>query len=199
MNSLLRKILLVVALLLVSCSVTYAEQTDTVAPEASAFPDGSVIRLRGSPHRYFVRGGKKWPISGLFTFQELGVKHSAVKTVDAETLSSLKDGEKIKISPPRIDEMFDMHEHFRVGGNMKAYLQVAKKLGIAKTVFVPTGSGPDNAGYKENMAALLKEQKKHPSSVIAFCTVDEADPKAPEVFSNCINEGGQGLKLIGGH
>lgn len=100
---------------------------------------------------------------------------------------------------PKIKGVFDMHEHFRAGGNMKLYLQIAKKLGIGKSVFVPTGMGPDNAGYKEHMAALLKEQKKHPRRIIAFCTIDEADPEAPTIFKKCLDDGGKGLKLLGGH
>lgn len=82
---------------------------------------------------------------------------------------------------------------------MNLYLQVAKKLGISKTIFLPTGNAPDNAGYKEHMAALLKEQKKHPGRIIAFCTIDEADPEAPKIFEKCLDDGGRGLKILGGH
>ncbi len=100
---------------------------------------------------------------------------------------------------PQIKGSFDMHEHFRVNGNMGLYLKVARGLGIKKTVFVPTGNTPDNAGYKEHMAALLEEQKKYPDRIIAFCSIDEADLDAPKIFEKCLNEGGKGLKIIGGH
>jgi predicted TIM-barrel fold metal-dependent hydrolase len=35
--------------------------------------------------------------------------------------------------------------------------------------------------------------------VIPFCTIDEADPNAAELFEQYILEGAKGLKLIGGH
>lgn len=94
---------------------------------------------------------------------------------------------------------FDMHEHFRAGGNIKLYLYVAKKLGITKTIFVPTGSAPDNGGYKKHMAALLKKQKLYSKRVIVFCTVDDEDALAPQIFEKCLESGGRGLKLINGH
>ncbi|MBI2453632.1 amidohydrolase family protein [Candidatus Peregrinibacteria bacterium] len=95
--------------------------------------------------------------------------------------------------------IYDMHEHFRKSGSMDTYLRSARQLGVRKTVFVPTGIGPDNGGYKEHMKALLEARQKHPSSVIAFCTVDEADPAAPSIFEACLKKGGKGLKLLVGH
>lgn len=101
--------------------------------------------------------------------------------------------------PFQTNAIFDMHEHFREGGKMGVYLKVAKKLGITHSVFVPTGSAPDNGGYEKHMAALLKEQRRHRKSVIAFCTVDDEDPKSAEIFENCLKKGGKGLKLLNGH
>lgn len=95
--------------------------------------------------------------------------------------------------------IIDAHEHYWKGGNMSLYLQVARSLGISKSIFVPTGKGPDNHEYKENMADLLVLQKKYPNRVIAFCTVDEADPEAPKIFEKCLDDGGKGLKLMAGH
>lgn len=100
---------------------------------------------------------------------------------------------------PRIKEIIDTHEHFTAGGHMEKYLQAAAGFGIKKTVFVPTGKAPDNEGYKQNMAALLQMQKKYPNQIIAFCTVDDEDPEAPQIFENCLKKGGKGLKLINGH
>lgn len=94
----------------------------------------------------------------------------------------------------------DMHEHYRTGGDMEAFLQAAGGLGISKILFVPTGWGPDNKGYKIYQKFLLRYIKKlYPEKVIAFCTIDEQDPNASEDFENCLREGGQGLKLLGGH
>lgn len=98
-----------------------------------------------------------------------------------------------------LSEKISTHEHYRVGGNIDEFIQAMDFLNISKALFVPTGLGPDNIGYKENMAELIEIQKKYPDRVIAFCTVDEADNNAPNVFNECLKKGGKGLKLIGGH
>ena len=100
---------------------------------------------------------------------------------------------------PRVKGIIDTHEHYTVGGNMQEFLQLSEELGIRKTVFLPTGMAPDNDGYKENMRALLEMQKQYPDQIIAFCTVNAGDQKAPEIFEDCLNNGGKGLKLIDGH
>lgn len=94
----------------------------------------------------------------------------------------------------------DMHEHYRVGGDIEEFLKAAGTLGISKIVFLPTGLAPDNRGYKSHQKFLIKYIKKmYPEKIIPFCTIDEADPQAAEVFKECLKDGGQGLKLIGGH
>jgi len=94
----------------------------------------------------------------------------------------------------------DMHEHYRAGGDVEEFLKAAGCLGISKIVFLPTGSPPDNQGYKTHQKALIKKVKKlYPDKIIAFCTVDEADPEAAEIFEQCLQDGAEGLKLIGGH
>jgi len=94
----------------------------------------------------------------------------------------------------------DMHEHYRIGGDMERFFEAAGRFGVSKAVFVPTGFGPDNRGYKSYQKFLLRYIKKlYPEKVIAFCTIDEQDPKAAEIFEDCLKDGGQGLKLLGGH
>lgn len=94
----------------------------------------------------------------------------------------------------------DMHEHYRAGGNVEKFLNAAGSLGISKIVFVPTGFGPDNRGYKVHQNFLIKYIKKlYPEKVIAFCTIDESDLRAAEIFEECLKDGGEGLKLLGGH
>ena len=91
------------------------------------------------------------------------------------------------------------HEHYRIGANLKAYFEVAARLGIQKSIFVPTGANPDNKGYEAHQRELLKMQTKYPEKIIAFCTINEQDKKAYLKFRNCIKWGGKGLKLLGGH
>ena len=94
----------------------------------------------------------------------------------------------------------DMHEHYRVGGDIDTFLEAAGGFGISKVVFVPTASGPDNAGYEKHWNSLIKKAKEsYPDQVIPFCTIDEADPQAAELVEQYILEGAMGLKLIGGH
>ena len=94
----------------------------------------------------------------------------------------------------------DMHEHYRVGGDIDLFLEAAGSLGISKVVFVPTASGPDNKGYEKHWNSLIKKAKEsYPDQVIPFCTIDEADPQAAELVEQYILEGAMGLKLIGGH
>lgn len=94
----------------------------------------------------------------------------------------------------------DMHEHYRVGGDIDTFLEAAGCFGISKVVFVPTASGPDNAGYEKHWNSLIKKAKEsYPDQVIPFCTIDEADPQAAELVEQYILEGAMGLKLIGGH
>lgn len=42
----------------------------------------------------------------------------------------------------------DMHEHYRVGGDVWLFLKAAACYGISKVVFLPTGLSPDNKDYK---------------------------------------------------
>src|SRR4030042_2667565 len=94
----------------------------------------------------------------------------------------------------------DMHEHYRKSGDIDTFLKAAGCFGISKVVFVPTGSGPDNKGYEAYWESLIKQAKElYGDKVIPFCTIDEADPQAADLFEQYILEGAKGLKLIGGH
>lgn len=94
----------------------------------------------------------------------------------------------------------DIHEHYRAGGDIETFLKVAGSLGISKIVLLPTGLGPDNQSYKIHQSFLIEYIKKlYPEKIIAFCTIDEGDSQAAEIFEQCLKNGGEGLKLIGGH
>lgn len=114
----------------------------------------------------------------------------------SEQFLSVKD----KILLDGLYGKIDMHEHYRTGGDVEKFLQAAGCLGISKVVFLPTGSPPDNRGYKGYQESLIKDiKRRYPDKVIAFCTIDEADPKAAEIFEQALQDGAVGLKLIGGH
>jgi len=93
----------------------------------------------------------------------------------------------------------DMHEHYRVGGDIKLFLRAASCFGISKVLFVPTDYSPDNKNYKTHWTFLIAAAKLFPDQIIPFCTIDEADPKAAELVEQYILQGAKGIKLIGGH
>jgi len=114
----------------------------------------------------------------------------------SEQFLSIKD----KIRLDGLYGKIDMHEHYRDGGDVEEFLKAAGVLGISKIVFVPTGMSPDNSGYETHQESLIKRiQKKYPEKIIAFATIDEADPQAAEIFEQALQDGAQGLKLLGGH
>jgi predicted TIM-barrel fold metal-dependent hydrolase len=41
--------------------------------------------------------------------------------------------------------------------------------------------------------------QKYPDQIVPFCTVIEDDPRANQMFEECLNAGAKGLKLIGWH
>ena len=93
----------------------------------------------------------------------------------------------------------DMHEHYRVTGNIDLFLKALGCFGISKVVLLPTGLPPNNKFYKVNWAFLMIWAKRYPDQIIPFCTIDEADPHAAELVEQYILEGAKGIKLIGGH
>lgn len=125
------------------------------------------------------------------------------QVIDEETAGQISEG-----FPPLKDYILldglygkiDMHEHYRTGGDVQAFLKAAGCLGVSKVLFVPTGYSPDNEGYRGYWQSLIKDVKTmYPDRIIAFCTIDEDDPNAPEYFEQCLQEGADGLKLLGGH
>jgi predicted TIM-barrel fold metal-dependent hydrolase len=91
------------------------------------------------------------------------------------------------------------HEHYRRGGNIDNFILAMNQTGITRAIFVPTGTAPNNSGYERNMKELLEVRRRHPGRIIAFATVNEADPNASQVLEQAVKEGARGLKLIGGH
>lgn len=191
----IKKILIGFALLF----IPFVANAQSIPSSEPLYPEGTVLQREDSFQKYLIFKNQKWKIGSLYTFMQLGVPRDQIIVASDEILEEIPDGEVLRLSPPKVKSSFDMHEHFRAGGNMELYWQVAFRLGISKTLFVPTGAAPDNAGYKEHMTALLEEQKKHPDRVIAFCSIDEGDPEAPKIFEECLDNGGKGVKILGGH
>jgi len=117
----------------------------------------------------------------------------------AEQISTQFLSIKDKILLDGLYGKIDMHEHYRDGGDIEEFLKAAGCLGISKIVFVPTGLSPDNQGYKTHQESLIRIKKQYPEKIIVFATIDEADPKAAEIFEQALQDGAEGIKLLGGH
>lgn len=99
----------------------------------------------------------------------------------------------------KLYKKISMHEHYRSGGNIEAYINAMGQLDTEKSIFVPTGLGPDNRGYEKHMAELLEIRKKYPNKIYVFATIDEADINAANVLEDAVKKGAVGLKLLGWH
>jgi predicted TIM-barrel fold metal-dependent hydrolase len=113
----------------------------------------------------------------------------------------IKDFESIK-NKIRRDGLWgkiDFHEHYRTGGKIEDFFKASGALGISKTIFLPTGWAPDNQGFKNYQLFLLYFKKLFPEKIIAFCTIDEKDKRAFSDLEECLKNGGEGLKILGGH
>ena len=133
-----------------------------------------------------------------FTFSEEEMRAITLKDVLPLELAShvLTEQSATRLTLTR---KISAHEHYRLGCNIDLFIRAMDATGIAKAVFVPTGEKPDNRGYEQNMQDLLETQRRYPDRIIAFATVNESDPNAPQIFEHAVKEGAQGLKLIGGH
>lgn len=95
-------------------------------------------------------------------------------------------------------EKIDFHEHYIANGSVDNFLTAAEKLNIAKTVLLPTGKAPDNSGHRENVAGALELRKEFPDKFVVFCVIDESDENSTEEIKECYQNGGRGIKLLGG-
>lgn len=186
--------------LLIAAMAIFALPNGVFAEAVSVkIENGAVVKSGVAGTKYLIVDGKKWRIANGFTFNQLVLKGQKVLNISKEELAAFPDGEVLKLSKPKITGIIDMHEHFRAGANFEFYNDVVSKLGVAKTLFVPTGEGPNNKGYEKHTKALFDAYKKYPDNIIPFCSVDEKDTEAPAKFEKCLDGGGKGLKLMAGH
>jgi predicted TIM-barrel fold metal-dependent hydrolase len=88
------------------------------------------------------------------------------------------------------------HEHYRAGGNIRAYLAAMKRANIEKAVFVPTSWPPSNPQSQANLQALLAVQRQYPQKIIVFATAYNKDPRAATMLEAALKRGAQGIKFI---
>ena len=196
MNKIFFKIGLSIVAILVLAMPFCAFAETAIPPKIE---NGSIVKSSVAGVKYLIVDGKKWRIATGFTFNQLILKGQKVQIISKEELATIPDGEVLKLSKPKISGIIDMHEHIRAGANIEFYNGVVRGLGIVKTLFVPTGEGPNNKGYEKHTKALFDAYKKYPKSIIPFCSADEKDPTAPVKFEKCLKDGGKGLKLMSGH
>ena len=91
------------------------------------------------------------------------------------------------------------HEHYRAGGALDAYREVARAMGIRKVVLLPTGEPPDNRGYRTHMASLLEVAESDPDFIVPFASLNPSDADAIALLDDAVRRGARGLKLMSGH
>ena len=70
---------------------------------------------------------------------------------------------------------------------------------IEKGVMLSLRAIDNSDVYKRSNDVVLQLQKDYPSRVVAYTTIEEEDENSLEVFKKTVEEGSQGLKLIGWH
>ncbi len=103
-------------------------------------------------------------------------------------------------------KIIDTHEHIQSLEKAHELKLAMADLGIEKTVLLPSpietitlNGSKSFTRYQENIDEILKIAETYPESFIPFCTVSPVDSNALEIFKDCHERGGRGLKLYNGH
>lgn len=103
-------------------------------------------------------------------------------------------------------KIIDTHEHIESMAKAAELRLAMSELGISKTVLIPSpietitlNGNSSFTEYQQNIDEILKIAKAYPDDFIPFCTISPQDSNAVEIFQDCVERGGQGLKLYNGH
>lgn len=103
-------------------------------------------------------------------------------------------------------KIIDTHEHIQSLKKAEELKGAMASLGIEKTVLLPSpietltlNGNQTFTRYEENIDEILKIAETYPDHFIPLCTTSPADPDALEIFQDCHERGGKGLKLYNGH
>lgn len=93
----------------------------------------------------------------------------------------------------------DFHQHIYSSADVQDYLEVMELFNIEKGVMLSLRSVDNNDVYKQSNEFILQLHRDYPDRIIAYTTIEEEDENSLEVFRETVEEGSQGLKLIGWH
>ncbi len=103
-------------------------------------------------------------------------------------------------------KIIDVHEHIQNLEKASELKNVMERVGVDKTVLLPSpwetltlNGSKSFTRHEENMDEILKIAETYPDRFIPLCTVSPMDSNALQLFQNCHERGGKGLKLYNGH
>ncbi len=102
--------------------------------------------------------------------------------------------------------IIDAHEHIQSVKKADELVLAMNNLGIEKTILLPSpietltlNGNQTFTRYQENIDEILKIVEKYPKRFVPLCTISPVDADALEIFKDCHERGGKGLKLYNGH
>eukprot|EP00746_Dinoflagellata_sp_MGD_P066904 gnl/MRDRNA2_/MRDRNA2_27655_c0_seq1.p1 gnl/MRDRNA2_/MRDRNA2_27655_c0~~gnl/MRDRNA2_/MRDRNA2_27655_c0_seq1.p1 ORF type:complete len:659 (+),score=115.10 gnl/MRDRNA2_/MRDRNA2_27655_c0_seq1:183-2159(+) len=125
-----------------------------------------------------------------------------------ESVSKLPVKLRRRPTPPRQDmrskEMskVDFHQHCTHDDEegLEVLLENNREWKVEKGVLLCLRLiGDTRKDVKKRNDWVLAMGQKYPDQIVPFSTIIEDDPKAPQMFEECLNAGAKGLKLIGWH
>lgn len=125
-----------------------------------------------------------------------------------EMVSKLPIKLRRRPTPPRHDirskgmSKIDFHQHCTHDDEegLTALLECMDEWKVERGVLLCLRLiGDTRKDVKKRNDWVLTMARKYPDQIVPFCTVIEDDPKAPQMFEECLNGGAKGLKLIGWH
>eukprot|EP00927_Polykrikos_kofoidii_P073745 TRINITY_DN69765_c0_g1_i1.p1 TRINITY_DN69765_c0_g1~~TRINITY_DN69765_c0_g1_i1.p1 ORF type:complete len:602 (-),score=57.69 TRINITY_DN69765_c0_g1_i1:8-1750(-) len=112
--------------------------------------------------------------------------------------SSATSDEAVLLELPKID--FHQHCHHEDEVGLQDLLRVNAEWNVERSVLLALrpliGSTREEVGRRNEW--VLRVAARHPQ-IVPFVTIIEDDPMAPQMFSDCLDRGAMGLKLIGWH
>lgn len=93
----------------------------------------------------------------------------------------------------------DFHQHMYTSSQVEDYFKVMDLFNIEKSIVLSLRDINNSDVYEENNEFVLWLQEGYPDRVVAYTTIEEEDENSLEAFQKTVEEGSQGLKLIGWH
>ena len=93
----------------------------------------------------------------------------------------------------------DFHQHMYTSSQVEDYFKVMDLFNIEKSIVVSLRDINKSSVHEWNNDFVLQLQEDYPDRIVAYTTIEEEDENSLGVFRKTVEEGSQGLKLIGWH